>query len=207
MLRTTGCIGGSPCTKTNNPFAIFRRTIGCIGAGTSRTAPVHLFLFPFIRYIASMNLPILVLLVLPVVQDFQQQSNRIVVRKSEYTLSVFRGDSLLATYQIAVGQNPGNKQRTGDRRTPVGEFTVSQIQNSTAWVHDFGDGKGPVPGAYGPWFLRLKTPGWTGIGIHGTHDPSSLGTMVTEGCIRLSNESVTELKKLVTIGTPVLISP
>ncbi|MEX2117711.1 MAG: L,D-transpeptidase [Bacteroidota bacterium] len=154
-----------------------------------------------------MNFLAFILIALPAAQDFQHQSIRLVVRKSEYALSVFRGDSLLTTYQIAVGQNSGEKQRPGDKRTPVGEFTISQIQNSGTWVRDFGDGKGHVPGAYGPWFLRLKTPGWTGIGIHGTHDPSSLGTMATEGCIRLSNENIAELKKLVTIGTPVAISP
>lgn len=147
------------------------------------------------------------LILIPMAQSVQDVPVRITVTKSTYTLSVFRGDSLLKTYRIAVGQNPGDKQRVGDKRTPVGEFAISQIQNSTAWVHDFGDGKGPIAGAYGPWFLRLKTPGWKGIGIHGTHDPSSLGTMATEGCIRLSDDHIEELKNLVTIGTTVHIFP
>jgi len=154
-----------------------------------------------------MNFFAFLLLFLPADQDVRQESVRLVIRKSEYTLSVFRGDSLLTTYQIAVGLNPGDKERIGDSRTPVGEFSISQIQNSASWVHDFGDGKGPVSGAYGLWFLRLTTPGWTGIGIHGTHNPSSLGTMATEGCIRLSNKSIAELKNIVTIGTPVTIVP
>lgn len=144
---------------------------------------------------------------LPLVEAIQDDPVRIVIRKSDYTLSVVRGDSVIAAYRIAVGQNPGNKQRVGDRTTPIGEFTISQIQNSTSWIHDFGDGKGPVAGAYGSWFLRLKTPGWTGIGIHGTHDPGSLGAMATEGCIRLSNENVSSLKALVTVGTRVSVLP
>ena len=165
------------------------------------------FISPPSLYYLEMNAFALVLMFLPLDQDVQQESVRLIIRKSEYTLSVFRGDSLLAKYPIAIGLNSGDKERIGDRRTPVGEFRISQIQNSASWVHDFGDGKGTMSGAYGPWFLRLKTPGWTGIGIHGTHDPSSLGTMATEGCIRLLNESLAKLKNIVTIGTPVTIVP
>lgn len=135
------------------------------------------------------------------------QDIHLVVSKSRYTVSVYRGDSLIAAFRVAVGKHSGDKQRRGDNRTPVGQFAISQIQRSHSWVHDFGDGKGPVSGAYGPWFLRLKTPRWTGIGIHGTHDPSSIGTMATEGCIRLRNEDLLELKDLVKVGTPVTIEP
>ena len=69
-----------------------------------------------------------------------------------------------------------------------------QIQNASYWTHDFRDGKGEIKGAYGPWFIRLKTP-WRGIGIHGTHDPRSIGKNATEGCIRLRNEELKDLKE------------
>ena len=88
----------------------------------------------------------------------------------------------------------GNKRRIGDNRTPVGRFRVQSIENSQSWKHDFGDGNGVIDGAYGPWFIRLNT-GWKGIGIHGTHDPDSRGSMATEGCIRMSNEEVRELRR------------
>lgn len=176
-------------------------------SGDKQKAPVHLFLFASLRYIDFMKSAIVLLAFLPIAQNAQDPPVRIIIEKSKYTLSVFRADSFLVKYKIAIGENQGDKQRVGDKRTPVGEFRISQIQRSASWVHDFGDGRGPIAGAYGPWFLRLETPGWTGIGIHGTHDPSSLGTMVTEGCIRLSNDHIAELKKLVTIGTSVRISP
>jgi len=73
-------------------------------------------------------------------------------------------------------------------------------------VHDFGDGKGPIAGAYGPKFIRLKT-GWSGIGIHGTHDPAYIGKRVTEGCIRLKNEDLAELVPYVKVGMKVQIAP
>ena len=129
----------------------------------------------------------------------------VVIDKSSYTMEVFNDGEPVKEYYIAVGKNLGDKQRVGDMRTPEGEFPVVQIQNSSGWVYDFGDGKGPIRGAYGPYFIRLGTPGWTGIGIHGTHAPDSLGTNVTEGCIRLNNDDVAELRSLVKIGDRVVI--
>ena len=133
--------------------------------------------------------------------------------KSEFTLYLKNGDTIVKKYPIAVGRNSGDKQKSGDCRTPEGDFYISNIQNSKNWSHDFKDGKGPINGAYGPLFFRLYTGAsktksgklWKGIGIHGTHDPSSIGKMVTEGCIRMCNEDIMELKKYVKIGTPVLI--
>ncbi len=128
------------------------------------------------------------------------------IEKGAFTLSTWEGKNFLSSYTIAVGSNGGDKERIGDRRTPEGVFKVESTHDSRAWVHDFGDGRGPVEGAYGPWFIRLET-GWKGIGIHGTHDPSSLGRMITEGCIRISNEALLEIVDRAVPGTVVLIEP
>lgn len=128
------------------------------------------------------------------------------VVKGQFRMYFYRGDSVERTYPIAIGANGGQKRMVGDNRTPVGNFSVQQIQDSRKWTYDFGDGKGPVRGAYGPWFIRLKTPGWKGIGIHGTHDPDSIGTMITQGCVRLWNEDLEELKQKVFVGMTVIIS-
>mgnify|MGYP001251208496 CR=1 FL=1 len=169
---------------------------------------MHLFFSRVPPYIPQMTMCTLWLSMFismaPVVQEPEIQ---VIIRKSNYTLTVFRGDSALRVFRVAVGKNPGDKQRRGDWRTPEGTFSISQIQRSTHWVHDFGDGKGEIRGAYGPWFIRLQTGQWTGIGIHGTHDPTSLGTMVTEGCVRLRNEDLEELRTMVAIGTRVTILP
>ena len=128
------------------------------------------------------------------------------IDKSAFRLDYIEGREIVASFPVALGLVPGNKERRGDCRTPEGLFEIEQIQDSSWWTHDFGDGKGPIGGAYGPWFLRLKT-GWQGIGIHGTHDPDSIGTLVTEGCIRLLNENVLWLRERVVVGTKVLIEP
>lgn len=131
----------------------------------------------------------------------------VAVSKQSMTLAVYDSHSrLLAVYPIACGRALGNKEKPGDMKTPEGLFSVQQIQNASGWTHDFGDGKGEIKGAYGSHFIRLKTPGHRGIGIHGTHDPSSIGTRATEGCIRLHNEDLLDLVKYVYVGMPVVIT-
>ena len=65
--------------------------------------------------------------------------------------------------------------------------------------------EGKIKGAYGPYFLRLKTPITTMIGIHGTCYPELIGTRTSSGCIRIHNDVMLKLVKLVKIGTPVTI--
>ena len=137
-----------------------------------------------------------------------QAKNRIVVSKSDFTLSVIseKGDTLYSCI-IAYGKNPGNKTMVGDYRTPEGTFKVKMIYDATSWKHDFGDGKGTIRGAYGPYFIRLNVPGFSSIGIHGTCFPESMGTMATEGCVRCTNEDITNFVKYISIGSEVIILP
>ena len=128
------------------------------------------------------------------------------IDKGAFRLDYCRGVDVVASFSVALGSVTGNQERRGYCRTPEGLFEVEQIQNASWWTHDFGDGKGPIEGAYGPWFIRLRT-GWKGIGIHGTHDPQSIGSLVTEGCIRLENENVQWLREHVEVGMKVLIEP
>lgn len=125
--------------------------------------------------------------------------------KAHFKLFVMDSGDVIDTFSVAVGKNRGQKQKAGDNRTPEGMFRIIQIQNAGYWTHDFRDGKGVIKGAYGPWFIRLET-GWKGIGIHGTHNPASIGTNATEGCVRLINEDLRTLKdKYVKIGVKVFI--
>lgn len=134
------------------------------------------------------------------------QDSFIIISKQEMKLRRYdlKG-TVLEEYSIACGRNYGNKKKRGDNRTPEGVFTVQQIQNASAWTHDFGDGKGEIKGAYGSHFIRLKT-GFQGIGIHGTHAPESIGTRVTEGCIRLNNNDLLKLIKNIKLGMVVIIT-
>ena len=138
-------------------------------------------------------------------QGDSAKASHIVISKEAMTLTLYDSDDLvILEFPIAVGKNYGDKRRKGDMKTPEGEFVIENIHNSSSWTHDFGDGKGQIAGCYGSWFIRLKTP-HTGIGIHGTHLPESIGTRATEGCIRLENSNLDSLKPLVRIGMPVRI--
>jgi hypothetical protein len=43
--------------------------------------------------------------------------------------------------------------------------------------------------------------------IHGTNQPSTIGTFVSSGCIRLTNEDVADLYGRVQVGTRVVVLP
>lgn len=130
-----------------------------------------------------------------------QAQNRIVISKEKFTLIVVNSNNdTLFSAPIGVGSNYGNKQKKGDKKTPEGTFKIVKIQDSSKWTHDFKDGHGARKGAYGPYFFRLKTPRFSGIGIHGTCFPEQIGTRCSEGCIRMNNSDIMKLKDFVFIG-------
>lgn len=131
----------------------------------------------------------------------------IVVDKPAFMLHVIADTDTLFSAPVCLGANYGNKQYRGDQRTPEGTFHISMIQDSRYWSHDFRDGKGKIPHAYGPWFLRLKADPWRAIGIHGTCFPESIGKRESEGCVRLNNYDMAKLRKYVSVGMKVVILP
>ena len=126
----------------------------------------------------------------------------IVISKKDFYLYVYEPQGqdtvLLARYDCALSLIKGNKRMKGDMKTPSctmsNPFRISQIVNASTWRHDFGDGRGNIL-AYGAWFLRLVTPGHSGIGIHGsTNNRQSVPGRASEGCIRLKDEDIKDLK-------------
>ena len=132
------------------------------------------------------------------------------IKKSEFRLYLLEDGSIVRSWPVALGKNAGQKQKSGDMKTPDGSFPIDEVLDASYWTHDFGDGKGEIEGAYGPYFISLDTShlsggAWDGIGIHGTHDPASIGTRASEGCIRMHNEDLLALKKYVNVGMQVTI--
>jgi len=159
-------------------------------------------------------------------QDHNKENKIILVNKGLQTLTVY--DALLGvikTYKISTGQNPGNKIKNGDLKTPEGIFPVIGIEESSDWTYDFKDGKGPIKGSYGPKYIRLKVDSlnifdnvisnfnftsdneFIGIGIHGTHIDSLIGSRASHGCIRLKNKDLLDLLKYIRPGTLIAITP
>src|SRR4030095_5287715 len=58
-----------------------------------------------------------------------------------------------------------------------------------------------------PLGARALYLGQTLYRIHGTNQPSTIGTFVSSGCIRLTNEDITDLYGRVRVGTRVVVLP
>ncbi|MDY6411991.1 MAG: L,D-transpeptidase [Bacteroidales bacterium] len=138
----------------------------------------------------------------------------IVISKKEQRLYVYgtaAGDTLLlAKYPACLSLNKGQKQRRGDMKTPScpasKPFYIKAIKPASSWYHDFKDGRGSIK-AYGAWFLSLHTPGHSGIGIHGsTNNEKSVPGRASEGCIRLRDPDIIQLKeRYARLNMPVII--
>ncbi len=121
---------------------------------------------------------------------------RIEIDISDHLLTVFERGEELFTTEVAIG--------TGATPTPVGSFFTTELYDV------------PNPdGAYGPFAFALSgfsevletfEGGEAIIGLHGTNQPDSLGTDVSHGCVRISNDIITRMAEMLPLGTPVDIS-
>lgn len=133
----------------------------------------------------------------------------LLVDKGAFTLSVLTAEGrAVHTYPVAIGENPGQKTRSGDCKTPEGNFTVTWVQDTRGVMYDYHDGKGLVE-AYGPWFIHLETPGFKYIGVHGTcpERDDRIGTRDSKGCIRLHNKDLLVILPYVYPGMKVRVVP
>lgn len=140
-------------------------------------------------------------------RNYKYDGTYIYVSKPEMRLYVLdRNDSVLFSCGIACGIRKGDKQEREDYRTPEGHFRISGMFNSTDWIHRKKDGR-EVKGCYGPYFLRLATGRFSGIGIHGTNAPRSIGRRASEGCIRVNSQNIIALHdNFAYEGMPVIVS-
>ena len=135
----------------------------------------------------------------------------IVIDKSAFKLRLYRGTTKpdgtvmkrIRTYPIAIGQ-PAYP-------TPTGNYSVIQKQVNPTWFppnSQWAAGLGPVPpGPGNPLGTRWIGTSAPAIGMHGTPNPSSIGSMASHGCIRMYISDVENLYPRVEIGTPVFIRP
>jgi hypothetical protein len=86
--------------------------------------------------------------------------------------------------------------------TPRGSFYVRQRLR-------LGSAGGPYGTfAFGTSAYSETLSDWPGggvIGIHGTNEPGLIPGRVSHGCVRVRNSKIRDLRKLVGLGTPVLI--
>lgn len=160
---------------------------------------------------------------------------KLVIWKSHYTVTLYKGDLPVKTYRAVFGKGyqDGDKRIQGDKRTPEGEFYICTMNHSKRFYKFIGlsypglqhaehglHSKIISPLEYTmikkaieerqqpPWETRLGGA----VGIHGrTLDgevvPQQLSMNWTDGCIALDNADVDEVFSVVSLGTPVTILP
>jgi hypothetical protein len=118
---------------------------------------------------------------------------RMDVSVSDRVLRVRKGDKVIASYPIAVGE--------AGHPTPTGNFTVRRIIWNPGWVPPnapWAKDKKPTPpgdpkNPMGRVKIFFAEPDYF---IHGTNEPGSIGRAASKGCIRMKNEDVIALAKL-----------
>jgi hypothetical protein len=150
---------------------------------------------------------------------------RVVVRRGARTLELYDGPRLLKRYRAAMGsRTAGDKEREGDKTTPLGDFYIC-TRNDRSRYHLFmglsypapedaerGLARGMISKAEHRAILeahrRRRVPPWKTalggeVGIHG----GGADRNWTLGCIALSNGDVEELWRVLRHGDPVSVVP
>ncbi len=134
-----------------------------------------------------------------------------VVDKSDFTLSVYldvpgEGDKpptpvLVRRYKVGLGEYDS---------TPVGVWRVLKMELDKPWRNPrtnelvpVNDPKYPL-GKPGRWIglegIAGKALGQTGYGIHGTNERDSIGKQASLGCVRMLDEHVADVWKMLRIS-------
>lgn len=118
----------------------------------------------------------------------------VLIDKSQNRLILKDGNEVVKSYIISTGEN---------NATPVGKFKITSKLIDPVW---FNRGVVVPPespeNVLGTRWLGFDLPGY---GIHGTIEPETIGKQVTAGCIRMLNEDVEELYRILIMGTEVVI--
>lgn len=138
------------------------------------------------------------------------QQHAIVVDTSRSSLYVFENRGgiahYVADYYVTIGKNGIDKVREGDKKTPLGVYSVT----GSLPVARLGDfyGSGAFPISYPNEWDRLAGRNGHGIWLHGTpRDTYSRPPRASDGCVVLTNEDITALAHRLQMGvTPVIIS-
>lgn len=117
----------------------------------------------------------------------------LVVDRAHLTATLLRDDSAIFRAPIGIG--------VAAAPTPPGKFYVR------VKLAGFDDPfYGPVAfGTSGRSAVLTDWPGGGYIGIHGTDAPELIPGRVSHGCVRLRNEDIVRLSRLMPVGTPVTI--
>ena len=138
--------------------------------------------------------------------------DRVLVRKAERRLLLMQGGNVLRSYHVALGLSPvGQKERSGDFRTPEGSYRLARRNARSDYFLSI---KVSYPNPED--LRRARARHWDAGGsimIHGLpnlpkHDPDYyLQHDWTDGCIAVSNADMVEIWMLTPDDVPIDILP
>ena len=141
-----------------------------------------------------------------------EPADRVVVRKSERSLTLYRDGRPLKSYRVSLGLSPkGHKEREGDFRTPEGRYLLTWRNPQSEYFLSIAVS---YPNAED--VARARRNGWRpggAIMIHGLPNVPRhsreryLSTDWMDGCIAVSNEDMLEIWLLTERDTPIEILP
>jgi murein L,D-transpeptidase YcbB/YkuD len=107
-------------------------------------------------------------------------------------LAVYENDRLVRIYPVSVG--------TWRHPTPIGEFTLTRATWNPWWqppASDWARGEKAQPPGSRNAMGRVKLHFLPLYFIHGTTETAELGRPASHGCVRMANQDVVELARLV----------
>ena len=121
------------------------------------------------------------------------------VDKSDFRIDVYLDGRWLMGFPVGHGQKTelplASSSSESARRNRCGSRAM------VAPSIPYGEPGNPL----GDRWIGFKDGVHFGLGIHGTDDPESIGTLCSEGCVRLRNEDVTTIYPWIRSGTRVVI--
>jgi lipoprotein-anchoring transpeptidase ErfK/SrfK len=135
----------------------------------------------------------------------KEPAGTIIIDTPHTYLYLTLGDGRAMRYGIGVGREgftwSGTERVTRMKEWPDW-FPPKEMIERQPYLPRFMAG-----GETNPLGARAMYLGSTVYRIHGTNQPSTIGTFVSSGCIRLTNEDVADLYGRVSVGTRVVVLP
>ena len=135
----------------------------------------------------------------------KEPDGTIVIDTPNTYLYLVLGNGKAMRYGIGVGREgftwAGAEKVTRMAEWPDWHPPAEMIERQPYLPRFMAGGEGNPLGA------RALYLGKTLYRIHGTNQPSTIGTFVSSGCIRLTNDDVSDLYQRVTVGTRVVVLP
>src|SRR3984893_5613032 len=135
----------------------------------------------------------------------KEPAGTIIIDTPHTYLYLVLGNGKAIRYGIGVGRE-GFSWTGTERISRVAEWPdwnppAEMIERQPYLPRFMAGGEGNPLGA------RALYLGGTLYRIHGTNQPSTIGTFVSSGCIRLANEDISDLDRRVSVGTRVVVMP